>query len=49
MSITPHFTKYSKSTTYANLQAVAKKQKIGLWSNPNATPPWLFRKARKSN
>jgi micrococcal nuclease len=29
-----HFKKYSKDQEYANLEIVAKKQKIGIWSQP---------------
>ncbi|SEE50024.1 Endonuclease YncB, thermonuclease family [Tenacibaculum sp. MAR_2010_89] len=40
-----HFKKYSKSKRYHNLEQVAKKQKIGIWSQPNSITPWQYRKS----
>ncbi|MCE7066205.1 thermonuclease family protein [Dyadobacter sp. CY326] len=31
-----HFKKYSKSIEYANLEIQAKKQKVGIWSQPTS-------------
>jgi endonuclease YncB( thermonuclease family) len=31
-------------TLYAPLEAVARKSKIGLWKEPDPTPPWEWRK-----
>jgi endonuclease YncB( thermonuclease family) len=31
-----HFKKYSKDAEYANLEVQAKKQKLGLWSQPTS-------------
>jgi endonuclease YncB( thermonuclease family) len=41
-----HFKKYSTNVTYANLEAVARRDKIGLWHDPNPTPPWAWRKSK---
>ena len=39
------FRKYSKDQTLAKLEAEARKKKLGLWADPNPTPPWEWRKA----
>jgi len=39
-----HFKKYSKDTSYDNLEAIAKQNKIGLWADDNPIPPWDWRK-----
>lgn len=39
-----HFLKYSTDTSYRNLEAIARKSKIGLWADENPTPPWKWRK-----
>ena len=31
------------------LEQAARKQRIGLWSQPNPVPPWRFRKAERRN
>ena len=33
----------------AKAQKTAKKAKKGLWSNPNPTPPWIFRAAHEKS
>lgn len=38
-----HFKKYSEDATYAQLELIARKNKIGLWQDPNATAPWEWR------
>lgn len=39
-----HYLKYSTDTSYSNLEAIARQNKVGLWSDPNPTPPWDWRK-----
>lgn len=39
-----HFKRYSKDITYANLEANARKNRIGLWHDLNPIAPWLWRK-----
>jgi endonuclease YncB( thermonuclease family) len=34
---------YSRDSTLAALQAQAQSQRLGLWAQPNPTPPWDFR------
>lgn len=34
-----HFKKYSKDSFYATLELAARKRKVGLWQDPNPTPP----------
>lgn len=41
-----HFKKYSTNQEYADLEIQARKQKIGLWSEPNPIAPWEWRKKR---
>lgn len=43
-----HYRKYSKDSSYSQLETQARKNKTGMWSNPNLIEPWVFRK-RKSN
>lgn len=42
-----HFRKYSKNQLYAQLEAEARKNKIGLWKDPNPVAPWEWRKPQK--
>ncbi len=42
-----HYAAYSKDKSLAALQTEAKAQKIGLWVQPNPTPPWEYRKNGK--
>lgn len=39
-----HFKKYSKDTSYNELELTARQSKIGLWADGNPTPPWDWRK-----
>ena len=43
------FRRYSVDTALYAIEAEAKEQKRGLWRDPNPTPPWEWRKARKAN
>ncbi|MBS1644063.1 MAG: thermonuclease family protein [Bacteroidetes bacterium] len=43
-----HFLKYSSDASYDALEATARKQRLGLWADPNPIAPWLWRKAKKS-
>lgn len=38
-----HYKQYSSDTAYANLENEARKNKVGLWIEINATPPWKWR------
>lgn len=44
-----HYKKYEVEQTekdrklYADAEILARKKKVGLWSMPNPTPPWIFR------
>ena len=41
------FIKYAPNNqVLKNLEKQARKQKLGLWIDPNPVPPWEFRKAR---
>ena len=39
-----HYKKYSSSLEYAQLENVAKKDRVGLWADKNPIAPWNFRK-----
>src|SRR5437773_4262834 len=38
-----HFKKYNKDQHLAELEGQARKDRVGLWSVPNAVPPWAYR------
>ncbi len=42
-----HFVKYSKDQILQQLEDKAKKDKVGLWQEPNPIPPWEWRESRK--
>ncbi len=39
-----HFTRYSDDETLAALEKEARKNRIGLWVDPNPVAPWEFRR-----
>ncbi|MBA3900544.1 MAG: thermonuclease family protein [Bacteroidetes bacterium] len=39
-----HFKRYSDDEELAKLEVEARKNKVGLWADPNAVAPWEFRK-----
>ena len=39
-----HYKKYSTDANYAQLENTARKNKTGLWKDPNPIAPWDFRK-----
>jgi micrococcal nuclease len=41
-----HYKRYSTSTTLANFEVKAKKDKIGLWVDNNPIAPWEWRKSK---
>ncbi|QKJ67007.1 thermonuclease family protein [Deefgea piscis] len=50
-----HYTTYAKKAQptadfadYANAQHAAKSARLGLWQDPQAMPPWDWRKAKRS-
>jgi len=42
-----HFRKYSKNQLYSQLEATARKNKIGLWIDAHPVAPWEWRKPQK--
>ena len=38
-----HYKKYSSEKLFSDAEILAKRSKKGLWIQPNAMPPWLFR------
>jgi micrococcal nuclease len=41
-----HYTAFSKSAKLADLEAQARKAKVGLWIDKNPVPPWEYRKRK---
>lgn len=39
-----HFVKYSADSSYTQLEAIARQEKIGLWADENPIAPWEWRK-----
>lgn len=42
-----HYKKYSKNKFYQSLEDNARKNKIGLFKDPNAIPPYEYRKGKR--
>ena len=42
-----HYVKYSKDSIFQCLEDKAKLNKLGLWQDPNAIPPWEWRANKK--
>lgn len=42
-----HYIKYSKDTELQKMEDKARKNKIGLWQEANAIPPWEWRDDKK--
>lgn len=43
-----HYTDYDKNPEWDKLEASARNQRLGLWQEPNPTPPWEFRKVKRT-
>ncbi len=43
-----HYTEYSKDRTLDAAEMAARAVHRGLWSQPNPTPPWVFRRSGSS-
>lgn len=41
------YTRYNKDLTLPGLEAMARRDKRGLWSHPDPVPPWEFRRQPK--
>lgn len=39
-----HFVKYSDDETLARLEREARRDRVGIWSEPNPVPPWEYRR-----
>lgn len=44
-----HYKKYSKDSILQALEDEAKKNKLGLWQDKNAIPPWEWRENKKKS
>ena len=47
MGLAWHFKKYSNNAEYAQLENLARKNRVGLWQDQNAIAPWLWRENKK--
>lgn len=43
------YRQYASDQAYFEAEDKARKAKVGLWSQPNPTPPWEFRHGRKKS
>jgi len=41
-----HYKRYSDRQNYADAEHQAHQNKIGLWADPHAKPPWEWRRER---
>ncbi len=42
-----HYKKYDVNPVWAQLEATARKKRIGLWAHDHPIPPWNFRKLKR--
>ena len=42
-----HYKDYDKSTEYAELESLARKERLGLWATRSIMAPWDYRKQNK--
>lgn len=42
-----HYRRYSDRQDYAEAEAQARAEKLGLWADPHAKPPWEWRRDRR--
>jgi endonuclease YncB( thermonuclease family) len=42
-----HYRRYSDRQDYADAEAQARSEKLGLWSDPHAKPPWEWRREKR--
>ena len=42
-----HYKQYDQNPAWARLEQAARRNRAGLWSQPDPTPPWRFRKEKR--
>jgi endonuclease YncB( thermonuclease family) len=42
-----HYRRYSDRRDYAEAEERARAEKLGLWADPHAKPPWEWRRERR--
>ena len=42
-----NYMRYSKNQAWAELERQARNQRVGLWANPDAMPPWKWRQRER--
>ena len=43
-----HYKEYDDNAAWAQMEQNARKSKIGLWAQPRPTPPWNWRKEKRT-
>ena len=43
------YTQYDQSSELAELQQAAQNDQLGIWQTQDPTPPWVYRKAKKTS
>lgn len=43
-----HYTQYDKNPHWNKLEQIARKNKVGLWRQPDAVAPWTFRHSKRN-
>ena len=43
-----HYKQYDDNEDWAQLEREARKKKVGLWAQPRPTPPWNWRKEKRT-
>jgi endonuclease YncB( thermonuclease family) len=43
-----HYKQYDKNPEWDKLERQAQRKRLGLWSQPNPTPPWRWRKEKRA-
>lgn len=42
-----HYKRYSRDQSLADLEMQARENRVGLWSDPYAVPPWKYRRRKR--
>jgi micrococcal nuclease len=42
-----HYKKYSSDKSLSDMEFLARRNRVGLWSDPHAMPPWEYRRRKR--